>query len=102
MFCLTILHRKAGITHQAVYESINRARGAALRIICGAYAEELKYDYKSLAIRNEKELREAYQGTLENLKEELFVTIRALDKPYAPAESQGVQHQREIVKVQRS
>jgi len=84
MFCLTILHRYSGITHQAVYESARRARGAALRMLCTVYADELGYKFEDLSIRNERDLKDAFDKTVSSLRNELYVIVRPLDQPYRP------------------
>ena len=82
MICLTILHRHTGIVYQAVYDSIRRAKGAALRLLCEVYADELGYKLADLSIRTEGELYDAFEATVSNLRNELYVVVRPLDKPY--------------------
>lgn len=50
----------------------------------GVYADELGYKYSDLSIKSEIDLKEAFERTIANLRDELYIVIRPLDEPYTP------------------
>lgn len=75
MIILSIIHRKEGIVYQRRYETMRRAQGAAIRILCDL--AKLAYRYEDLSIRSPAELAEAYEMTRHNVGEDFWVVIRA-------------------------